>query len=251
MYNPLDDIKGFIEMLNRGTIPGRDGQPLLAGQGAIERIKSALFSSMMKRQCEVYPIPGITAPEVRNLGHTHGSEEQKDTEQGPENKKTKTEEPEPETKDNTMLSMVMTKRETEEQRTIQSMWEQCAEKTDINKYVAAVAIFTEKEHQGTKYKYEEYQEREQLYMEILKTIGIRGDQIDINKTDEMYIKVKSALKCQKMIEAIKEKGGIHSKEGIEEMIGTMRKMDIKPPSASTRMGIFSLSRNRFVSACGN
>ena len=89
MYDPLDDIEGFIDMLNRGVIPGRDGQPLLAGRQAIERIKSALFSSMMKRQCDVYPIPGITTPEVRSLGHTLGSEEQNDTEQGPENTKTK------------------------------------------------------------------------------------------------------------------------------------------------------------------
>ena len=83
------------------------------------------------------------------LSCTHGSEEQEDTKQGPETKRNKTEEPEPETKDNTMLSMMMTERVTEEQRTIQSMWEQCAKKTDINKYVAAVAIFTEKEHQGS------------------------------------------------------------------------------------------------------
>ena len=94
MYDPLDDIEGFIEMLSRGVIPGRDGRPLLADQQATEQIKSALFSSMMKRQCEVFPIPGITAPEVRKRGLTHGSEEQEDTKPGPENKKNKTEEPE-------------------------------------------------------------------------------------------------------------------------------------------------------------
>ena len=66
MYNPLDDIESFIEMLSRGVIPGEDGQPLLAEQEFIERIKSALFRSMMKRQCETLPIPGITAPAVTN-----------------------------------------------------------------------------------------------------------------------------------------------------------------------------------------
>ena len=66
MYNPLDDIESFIEMLSRGVIPGEDGQPLLAEQEFIERIKSALFYSMMKRQCGTFPIPGITAPAVTN-----------------------------------------------------------------------------------------------------------------------------------------------------------------------------------------
>ena len=66
MYNLLDDIEAFIEMLSRGVIPGEDGQPLLAEQELIERIKSALFYSMMKRQCGTFPIPGITAPAVTN-----------------------------------------------------------------------------------------------------------------------------------------------------------------------------------------